>query len=693
MVSLNYLNFVGITGFLIGLPLSVIIIASGYKKKVNITLFLYSIFITFFCSILFFNFSTDNPESGLFWARCLNTSALLFPFLFILFIQALVDTLGKRNTTIFLSGLVSVGFFIYAILFPDNFVATVQQKGPFLYYAKAGPHYIFMPLMYFVLISLGIYESLCKRKDLTIIKRKQLDYVFAGLMIGFVFGCTLFFYVFDIPIYPFGTVGIVIMKLIFAYAILKTELLDIKNVISSSLAKWITLSLVLISFLVLYSITQKNYFVLPAIVLALFWAWWGRPLHQIIHEPIASKWMEGWYHSDKLLSDLAESLKHTQSNQEIASIICERLQEQIGLSHIDSYYKTETDFINLKNPTLSLNPEYIRYFQEAPELSKTLHISNTAEKLQYFVKNRHEDIRLICPLCNDSGLQILILIGPKKSQSPFSETDMATFNQIIRLMWFHFSLLNPLQSVQAELDQKEAHIRQIQDLASFGTLTKGIAHEIKNPLNMMYNSLQIILSHCKAHIKDPEILALSESTLKSTLRLNDTVKLMLKLGQENKLHLENIDIHEGLKNVLRLSKTHCKQQGIQTIEDFSYTDKILGNQTAIEQIFTNLLINSIEAIQAHSEEGSITIGTEHSLYKQNGITQNGVKVWIHDTGIGIEEDRQASIFKAFETSKYNNIGLGLSIVLQQVHLMNGMIDVSSKTGSTTFSLFFPSSLD
>lgn len=627
---------------------------------------------------------------GLIWARLLNIFGLLIPLSFILFIQVFLGTLKRRRLSLIIASMLTLSFLFFAVSYPSYFVESVQQKANFLFYAKAGKAYILMPLMYIILIGLGIYESLHQRDTLTVLKRKQLNYVFTGLMIGILFGCTLFFYVLDIPIYPFGTFGIIVMKLIFVYAILKTELLEIKQVVSGSIAKWITLTVVCVSFFVLYSITHTENFVIPAIILALFWSWWARPLHQKIHEPIASKWLEGWYQADLLLGSLAQSLQQHNNNQEIAQLLRNTLQQKMAIDSLDCFYKDQETFKALANKqTRPETTALSKLFEKAPEVSQSKLIQSCSQKEQHLYQALFPETRLICPICNDEGLQILLLLGPKKSLGYYTETDLATFNQIIRLLWFHYSLLNPLKTVQDQLLQKEAHLKQVQDLAAFGTLTKGIAHEIKNPLNMMYNSLQIILNYCKPHLKDPDILALSESTLKSTLRLNDTVKLMLKLGQENSLKLNCIDLHEGLIHVITLSKQHCKQAEINLEQAFSFEGKILGNLTAIEQIFTNLIINSIEAIQSQKKPGTITIGTQASIFKQDGIAKKGVKVWVHDTGVGIEENRQQDIFKAFESSKYNNIGLGLSIVLQQVHLMKGEIEVLSVSGSTYFNIYFP----
>jgi len=150
------------------------------------------------------------------------------------------------------------------------------------------------------------------------------------------------------------------------------------------------------------------------------------------------------------------------------------------------------------------------------------------------------------------------------------------------------------------------------------------------------------------------------------LAVEKTVKIIyaLKAYSNNDTSgiMQKIDIHEGIGTVLTIYQNYLKQ-GIEVVRDFGDIPKVLCFESDINQIWTNLTFN---AIQAMDKKGKLTITTKTD---ENGI----VKISFEDTGVGIPTDVLPKIFDAFYSTKREGegSGMGLFIVKQIVDKHNG----------------------
>ncbi len=144
------------------------------------------------------------------------------------------------------------------------------------------------------------------------------------------------------------------------------------------------------------------------------------------------------------------------------------------------------------------------------------------------------------------------------------------------------------------------------------------------------------------------------------------------------------DLHTGISNTLTMLNHKLKDARV-TVEKEYAEDlpkaEVLPN--AINQVWTNLIDNAIDAMEGR-EERKLTISSEYD--------REFVKVKLHDTGTGIPEDIMDKIFDPFFTTKPigKGTGLGLENVQQIIKIQhNGSIDIESEPGNTTFTVCLP----
>lgn len=220
-------------------------------------------------------------------------------------------------------------------------------------------------------------------------------------------------------------------------------------------------------------------------------------------------------------------------------------------------------------------------------------------------------------------------------------------------------------------------------LASIGEMAARIAHEINNPLTVIMGHSQLLL----ASVKDPEIKKSLEKIHSQAEEVSQLTRRYMDLGKPVNTKLESISLGMALKkSVVALSGVgHLKLMNIS--ED--YSDKgynILGNTQMLEQVFRNLIMNAIQA-SSESLKKEISVGTR--------IIDHGNKIeaFIADKGIGISFEDLDKIFEDYYTSKGEDVGTGLGLVIckdivETIH--GGKIHVESEQGrGTTFKIVFP----
>lgn len=241
------------------------------------------------------------------------------------------------------------------------------------------------------------------------------------------------------------------------------------------------------------------------------------------------------------------------------------------------------------------------------------------------------------------------------------------------------------------LRRLEEQIRRSDRLASIGTLAAGMAHEIKNPLVCLKTFVQLLPSR----YDDPDFRSTFTPLLGNEVeRINAIVSQLLNFSRPVKSTLVPLALHPVLDAAWQLAAQQLKAKGLVFQRRYEAgDDRLLGDLHLLGQVFLNLFLNGIDAMECG---GTLTVTTAevpaHDLFWQT-LEQGGAKwieVRVNDTGRGIPLEDRPRIFDPFFTTKANGTGLGLSVAHGIVLEHQGMIDVDSTVGvGTSFRILLP----
>ena len=232
--------------------------------------------------------------------------------------------------------------------------------------------------------------------------------------------------------------------------------------------------------------------------------------------------------------------------------------------------------------------------------------------------------------------------------------------------------------------QLEKELHQQDKMAVLGKLIAGVAHEVKTPLAIIKTRIQIWQQALKNPSENKEII--SEESMKLVVnevdRLSKLVKKLLIFSKPISSKLQKIDLNSLLSRTVDFIKAENNHDRI----NFSISFKkdlpmIMGDVNGMEQVFLNLLMNSIESI---SDEGKICLITNYLEEK------NMAEITIADNGKGIGEEIKTQIFDPFYTTKESGTGLGLSIAQEIVNAHKGRIEFTNENSWTVCKILIPS---
>ena len=223
----------------------------------------------------------------------------------------------------------------------------------------------------------------------------------------------------------------------------------------------------------------------------------------------------------------------------------------------------------------------------------------------------------------------------------------------------------------------DENMRRFERLATLGTLSASMAHEIKNALVPIKTFTDLL-------VEKNQDAELGEIVRREMNRIDSIVSQMLRFGVRVKSAFSPTSVHEILDHGLRLIQHELDRKQIQLHRAFTApTDLVRGDAHQLEQAFINLLFNALEAMRS---QGKLSVATEivtEDLEKQ-------LRIQIRDTGVGIAAENIPQLFEPFFTTKKDGTGLGLPITRRIIQEHRGSISVESELGKgTTFSVQFP----
>src|SRR6185369_8788447 len=224
----------------------------------------------------------------------------------------------------------------------------------------------------------------------------------------------------------------------------------------------------------------------------------------------------------------------------------------------------------------------------------------------------------------------------------------------------------------------DGNLRRLDRLANLGTLSAGIAHEIKNSLTAVKTFIEL-LNHRN------EEKELADVVSKELARIDSMVSQMLRFASPKFAASSTVRIHDVLEYSLRLLQHQVASKMVIVKRDYkALSHSVRGDEAQLQQVFMNLFLNALEAMGMN---GTLTVSTG-IVHAKSGTRI--LKVQIHDDGVGISEEHRARLFEPFFTTKKHGTGLGLAISQRIIKEHHGKIEVQSEIRKgSTFTLSLP----
>ena len=224
----------------------------------------------------------------------------------------------------------------------------------------------------------------------------------------------------------------------------------------------------------------------------------------------------------------------------------------------------------------------------------------------------------------------------------------------------------------------EQNMRRLDRLASLGTLSASMAHEIKNGMVAIKTFIDLLLQKGQ----DTE---LTEVVSRELQRINAIVTQMMRFAAPKGATFTTVHVHELLDHSLRLLHHQITGKSISLQRRYeARMDAVRGDDAQLQQAFMNLLLNALEAMDT---KGMLTVATEMTPDKPGTRPCSFISripVW------ALREENLGRLFEPFFTTKKNGTGLGLAISQRIAHEHQGDIQVRSEINQgSTFSLSLP----
>jgi PAS domain S-box-containing protein len=210
-------------------------------------------------------------------------------------------------------------------------------------------------------------------------------------------------------------------------------------------------------------------------------------------------------------------------------------------------------------------------------------------------------------------------------------------------------------------------------LSASGRLTRGVAHEVKNPINAIVLHLQLLQN--KLAQQEPDTRRHMDIIDSEIRRLDRVVQTLVDFTRPRDLHLEEIDLRNLLEDVAQLADPDAEQHGV-TIEQHIPESHlpVSVDVDLMKQAILNVVINGVQAMP---NGGVLSI----SARRENNV----IVAEVQDQGSGIPKEMHDKVFELYFTTKKEGSGIGLAQTYQILQWHYGSVDFES--GETTGTIF------
>jgi two-component system, NtrC family, sensor kinase len=638
---------------------------------------------------------SETPSEALFWVRVFMAGAIFIPITNFHHVMEILARPPVEKRWIKFGYLFCV-VALFLDLFSSSFVKGVSEKLFFPFWPEPGLAFHLYIAVFCYCLARWTYLLIRESQAASGIRQNQLRYLVVALSIGYSGGITNFLLWYDIPVPPYGNVLVSAYVVLFSYAVIKFQLLDITVVIKRSLiyallllllvvpcylllvlAQWVTFGSVNYSF----SLISLSLFILVGFFFpklrfrteeALERAFFKRPVDYRETLLYSSKEMVSIIDIKALSDNLVRTIGKSLGIEKVSLLLANEaarnyhLEASVGLN----LEQPDRVVLSREGPLVGLLQrrreaivkEELEWVPVGPDTPQTI---ETMSKL---------GAEISLPIISKDRLIGILNLGNKEDQTLYSDEDL----ELLSTLANQAAIAIENARLYENLKQSQDTLRRADRLSSLGLLTAGLAHEIRNPLVAIRTFTQLL----PERYDDAEFReGFQGLALKEVDRICGLINDLLSFARPSKPNVAPENINDVVENIARILETQAKEKNVVILRELGDNlPKIWIDREQMKQVFMNLILN---AIQAMREGGSISIWSR--LISRNGAEPAGdfVQVEIRDTGIGIPEENLQHIFDPFFTSKDEGSGLGLAVSHQIVLEHGGYVTVESQVGKGT----------
>jgi len=675
-----------LTTFLIG----GYVVFNNFKASRNRALCFFALSVSAWSLFLFLNIQAKDIAQAILFVRLLHVSSTLIAISFLHLALILSNNLKQKT---FLIACYLIAFFTAFFDF-SPWLVSARYLNDFGFIV-ANPEILY-PLHLLVFFGFHIYAFLLIFFELINAKgekKNEFFYFMLAILIGYSGGAANYLINFNIkifPFWPFGNYTIVAFVAILAYAITKTRLMDIRVVIGKTFSHLITIAIfagIYSVMAVLYISTYGQFdwwFFAASVCYGILVGESFDRLRQHIQTPFDRFFIKSTYNFSEITRDMTVKFRKSTTKPSIIENIFPLLDNKVDISSVRFFFADQNDRL-VEWDTKELKPIFESTIPSSDPLIVEL------------MKKKEKDVApipegsavkgaLCIPSSHDDKILAAIILGKKRSEDDYTEQDLNLFRAISEYMMVSLEfIIKPFEAVthqfeasERKLMRAEKELYRSQRLASIGTLTAGVTHEIRNPLGVLRSGLEIL----PKQLRDQNYLnEFRDKYVKYVDRIEGIVEKVLGLARDERVKTERtIDLNALIQGTVKLVNF---KDNTRAVFDLQAIPKIKGVEDDLERVIINLAENADHAMP---DGGTLTIKT----YTKKVDEQNRVFVELVDTGIGIPEENKEKIFDPFFSSRHEGTGLGLSICFRIIKEHGGDISFQSEEGKgTTFLLSFP----
>jgi len=689
MGPMNITNTIIFLAFLLNAGLGILVyLRDSPHRRVNVSFSLFTWALAAWILSVSMSFLFREPAWRLFWARMSFVASSNIPSTFLYF--SLIFPNEKRNISplkILLIFSLSTIFTVFS--FTKLMIRSAQWETTTLSYGNA---YKFFSIYLVLGMAGGIFFLFKSLKNSIGLERIQIKYCFLGTFLT-----TLPAIMFNLFLPMLGTSRLsrlgpsstLIMVSFITYAILKHRLMDINIVLKKGTTYVFLMFLLFIPLILISILSQELFFgkidyVFSVIVFALLLvgAIFFEKVKYGTEKTVEQILFKNRYDYRETLSKLSKAMVSILDLQSLTNRIFETITQTMGVEKASlflwdeekgaySLFESKNVNVTTTNPLLPKDDPLPRYLQKMGEIiiREELAKRGNIPELKYIVNMMSlMGAEASIPLISKGQLIGMLNLGYKFNKDIYSHEDI----ELLSTLANQTAIAVENARLYEDLKKSKSYIRRADRLASLGTLTAGLAHEIRNPLVSIKTLTQLLPERLEDEEFRDQFLKIASGEVD---RIATLVEELLDLAKPSDPKLGFEDINTILDGMILLVSTETKKKKVDILRGYaSDLPPVQIDREQMKQVFLNILLN---AIQATSENGKITVKTR-SFTKPGG--EPFVQVECTDTGCGIPPENIEEIFNPFFTTKSTGSGLGLSISHQIIQEHQGYIDVESQWG-------------